>query len=74
MISISVFKILGKRNVKEELDILLQKGFSRIWVNGEVKQIDDVLNESAQVQEIKNSKESFLVIDRILKKDFEINH
>ena len=36
-----------------------------------MKQIDDVLNESAQVQEIKNSKESFLVIDRILKKDFD---
>ena len=71
IVILSVFKILGKRNVKEELDILLQKGFSRIWVNGEVKQIDDVLNESAQVQEIKNSKESFLVIDRILKKDFD---
>lgn len=68
---LSVFKTYGKRNVKEELDILLQKGFSRIYVNGEIKPIDDVLTDASLVKEIKNSNETYLVIDRLLSKNFD---
>ncbi len=36
------------RTLKEELEILLQKGFSRVMENGEVKRIDDLLSDEAR--------------------------
>ncbi len=37
------FRQHAKRNMHEELNILLQKGFSRLYVNGEVIRIEDLL-------------------------------
>ena len=70
------FKKGRNRDIKEELNIILQKGFSRILQNGEVLQIEDVL-ERDDIYELFNSVDSdkhkhstFLVIDRLIKKDF----
>ncbi len=37
------FKQHANRNTTEELNILLQKGFSRLWVRGEIVRIEDLL-------------------------------
>ncbi len=37
------FKQHANRNTTEELNILLQKGFSRLWVKGETVRIEDLL-------------------------------
>src|SRR5690606_29350742 len=39
------FKQHDKRNVKEELNILLQKGFSRLYINSAVVRIEDLLED-----------------------------
>ncbi len=38
-----MFKQHAKRNIKEEMNILLQKGFSRLYINKEVVRIEDIL-------------------------------
>ncbi len=71
------FKQHPNRNTKEELNILLQKGFSRLYVNRETVRIEDLLNppddsSKTKKQEPKLPKnDSFLLIDRILVKDFD---
>ena len=40
------FKTHANRNIKEELNILLQKGFSRIYFNKEIFRIEDLLDDS----------------------------
>lgn len=44
------------RSLKEELNILLQKGFSRIEMDGEIKKIEDVLLSEGAVESEKSSK------------------
>src|SRR5664279_3821783 len=70
------FKQHTNRNTTEELNILLQKGFSRLYINQEVVRIEDLLSApetiKAKKQEPKLPKNnSFLLIDRIVIKDFD---
>ncbi|MBS1497398.1 MAG: excinuclease ABC subunit UvrA [Bacteroidetes bacterium] len=65
---LSLFKKQAHRDVKEELNILLQKGFSRMYDDGEIKSIEDILEGT---QTISKKKDSFILIDRILKKHFD---
>ena len=66
------FKIQSNRDVKEELNILLQKGFSRIYHNKEIIRIEDVLENSKHpIYKIKDASKSYLLIDRLIKKDFD---
>jgi excinuclease ABC subunit A len=66
------FKIQANRDVKEELNILLQKGFSRIYHSQEIIRIEDVLENSKHpIYKAKDSGKSFLLIDRLIKKDFD---
>jgi excinuclease ABC subunit A len=71
------FKQHPNRNTKEELNILLQKGFSRLYMNKETVRIEDLLNppddsSKTKKQEPKLPKnDSFLLIDRILVKEFD---
>ena len=54
------------KGYKAELELCLQKGFSRIWQNEEVRFIEDVLES----EEMEERKEFFLLIDRtVLKSD-----
>ena len=64
------FKQHAKRNVKEELNILLQKGFSRLYLNNEVVPIEDILESDKKIN-IKNSTSTFLLIDRLVAKKFD---
>lgn len=68
------FKLHANRSVPEELNILLQKGFSRLY-DGEILRIEDLL-ESFQEDAGKPWKPSpkkkvFLLIDRLVVKPFE---
>ncbi|MFZ1306450.1 MAG: excinuclease ABC subunit UvrA [Ferruginibacter sp.] len=79
------FKQHAKRSIPEELNILLQKGFSRLYINQEVIRIEDLLEmkESEQKRLFKNSgskapplgggggEAAFLLIDRLVAKNFD---
>ncbi len=62
------FKQHAKRNEKEELNILLQKGFSRLYINREVIRIEDILENG----KIKPGKaQPYILIDRLVAKSFD---
>ncbi len=65
---LSIFKSHANRDEKEELNILLQKGFSRLYINNEIVGIEDLL-EATSPKKYKGEK--FILIDRLLKKDFD---
>ncbi len=64
------FKQQKNRNLKEELNILLQKGFSRLYSNKEIVRIEDLL-ETEKLSTINNQLSTFLLIDRFVVKDFD---
>ena len=67
------FKKHAKRNTKEELNILLQKGFSRVAASDspagalEALRIEDVL----EMEDKKIPKTLFLLVDRLITKEFD---
>ncbi len=65
---LATFKSHANRAEKEELNILLQKGFSRLFINNEIVTIEDLLEEKPTK---KTKREIFILIDRLLKKDFD---
>ena len=71
------FKQHTNRNTPEELNILLQKGFSRLYVNQEILRIEDLLTPPSEAAKAKKQEtrlpknNSFLLIDRIMVKDFD---
>lgn len=79
------FKQGAKRDVKEELNILLQKGFSRLYIKegdqGELVRIEDLLEDAALQKKLaptakasagkKTATANFLLIDRLVAKDFD---
>ena len=64
------FKLHANRDEKEELSILLQKGFSRMYVNQQILRIEDLL-ELKEVASLKNKKSCYLLIDRLMVKAFD---
>ena len=68
------FKQHANRDVKEELNILIQKGFSRIYSNKEILRIEEILEDDAIVAKIGTSKKksgSYLLVDRLIVKAFD---
>jgi excinuclease ABC subunit A len=71
------FKQHTNRNATEELNILLQKGFSRLYINKETVRIEDLLaipvdGSKTKKQEPKIPRnDSYLLIDRIVVKEFD---
>ena len=65
---LAAFKKHANRDVKEELNILLQKGFSRLYEAGEILRIEDLLEHP---EAINKKKETFILVDRLVKKDFD---
>lgn len=79
------FKQHQNRDVREELNILMQKGFTRIAIDAkenkegmEVKRIDDLLELSDQflleelnIHQSKSKNDIYILIDRIVAKDFD---
>jgi len=78
------FKQHKNRDTKEELNILVQKGFSRIYIRqsgvknselGEILRIEDVValgdkEINSKLKETETSK-TFILVDRIVVKDFD---
>jgi excinuclease ABC subunit A len=64
------FKISKNRSVKEELNILLQQGFSRVYQNNEIINIEDLLEDNKRTTTNKQPS-TFVLVDRIIKKDFD---
>jgi len=57
----------NNRSVKEELAVLLQKGFLRIYLNNEILKIESVLeDENFKDEELKDSETVKILIDRIV--------
>ncbi|MEN9875970.1 MAG: hypothetical protein RLZZ529_967 [Bacteroidota bacterium] len=52
------------RKLEDKLNVLLQQGFARIWVDGEMVRLDDLPKNLGK-------KEIFLIVDRIVVKDEE---
>jgi excinuclease ABC subunit A len=60
------------RQVSEELNILMQKGFSRLFISGEVMRIEDILEEkSPAYKNWKPGNDAYVLIDRLLVKNFD---
>ena len=52
----------GNRSLRQQLQVLLQQGFSRVLTKNKIRRIEDVYNE---IDEKAKAKNCFLVIDRI---------
>ena len=68
------FKQHANRAVKEELNILIQKGFSRIYINKEILRIETLLESDEVLNKIISSlkkKVAYLLIDRLVVKGFD---
>src|SRR3984893_6335620 len=61
------FKQHHNRDVNEELNILVQKGFSRLYADKEILHIEDLL----EAKNWKPSKNTFVLVDRIVAKEFD---
>ena len=64
-------KKIHHRSLKEELNILLQKGFSRIRLGKEIQKVEDFLAAFNEKEESKISGQIQLVIDRIAWKKYD---
>jgi len=68
------FRQHANREVKEELNILIQKGFSRIYFNKEILRIETLLESDEDLKKIISSfkkKVAYLLIDRLVVKKFD---
>lgn len=73
---LSAFKQHANRQAREELNILVQKGFARLYLNHEPERIEDLLelNDVDLTKKLKTTKSqpfTYILIDRIVVKDFE---
>jgi excinuclease ABC subunit A len=69
------FRQMHHRDIKEELHILMQKGFSRIYVDNKIIRIEDV-QEEKDIESFFSHKTVYVLIDRLVIKEFdeEDNH
>ncbi|MEO6729622.1 MAG: excinuclease ABC subunit UvrA [Ferruginibacter sp.] len=68
------FKLHANRDIKEELNILIQKGFSRIYSNNEILRIEEVLEDDTLIKKLapsKNKAGTYLLVDRLVVKEFD---
>ena len=74
---LAAFRQHKNRQSREELNILLQKGFSRLYVGGETLRIEDLLelDDSALKKKLPppgpKVPAAFILIDRLVVKDFD---
>ncbi|MDX1937253.1 MAG: excinuclease ABC subunit UvrA [Flavihumibacter sp.] len=62
------------RKLKEEINILLQKGFSRLYKNNELLRIEDLLEDDAALKQLEKEHKKeplYLLIDRLVAKPFD---
>ncbi len=65
----SPLEINKERSLKDQLSVLLQQGFSRVLINGEIKRIEVLIKEKLTFE-----NEIYVIIDRIIinKKDSDL--
>ena len=74
---LTTFKQHKNRQPKEELNILLQKGFTRLYVGGETLRIEDLLGMEDTALKKKlppagpKAPSAFILVDRLVVKDFD---
>lgn len=65
----------ANRQWKEELNILLQKGFSRIYRRPDILSIEDLLESGespfGSAKKKSSGEQAFVLVDRMIKKDFD---
>jgi len=77
MVLLVLFKQHAKRDIQEELNILMQKGFARIYLRAAktppaIVRIEDALNwTNKELQQNIKDKEIYILIDRVVVKTFE---
>jgi len=77
MVLLVLFKQHAKRAIQEELNILMQKGFARIYLRAAktppaIVRIEDTLNwTKKELQQHIKDKEIYILIDRVVVKTFE---
>ncbi len=63
------------RNVQEDLNILMQKGFSRMYINQEIHRLEELLQDSTQIMKDGllpgNASGAYLLVDRLVVKAFD---
>jgi excinuclease ABC subunit A len=64
------FRKMHHRDIQEELHILMQKGFSRIYADNKITRIED-LEEEKDLESFFSHKTVYVLIDRLIKKDFD---
>ncbi len=52
----------GKKETQQAFDLLLQKGYTRLWVDGKAHRLDDLRED---LSPLKNQKELYIIIDRL---------
>jgi len=69
------FKQHERRNTSEELNILLQKGFTRIYAGKETIRIEDLLEDAGTLKQLeaslKKKANAYVLIDRLVMRAFE---
>lgn len=67
------FKLHTNRNIQEELKILNQKGFSRVYINHEITLIEDLLEKSEKelLNDFNASHNIYVLVDRFIAKNFD---
>ena len=69
---LTTFKQHKNREIKEELNILLQKGFARLYAAGETLRIEDLLEmEDKALKKKLPAADSYILIDRLVAKTFD---
>jgi excinuclease ABC subunit A len=63
------FKQHKNRKPLEELNILMQKGFSRLY-NGEIMRIEDLI-DSAPSTPLRTDRDTYVLVDRLVVKEFD---
>lgn len=67
---LALFKQHKNREIKEELNILAQKGFSRIYADGQVLRIEEEI-ENPKTIIGKKKGTAYILVDRIVVKEFD---
>src|SRR4051812_25478648 len=73
VVILSAFEQHANRQVREELNILSQKGFPRMYINQQPARIEELLELSDEQlhSTISQQQKAYILIDRIVVKDFE---
>ncbi|MEO6917257.1 MAG: excinuclease ABC subunit UvrA, partial [Chitinophagaceae bacterium] len=67
------FNLHRNRDIREDIHILMQKGFSRIYAAQQILRMEELMDDDSVLATMKSASEDnvFLLIDRLVVKDFD---